>query len=166
MNDSAEYIQKEMERLKIQREKDLHNDLVDRLRRDTAEDNWKLADAAFTPKELAGWSAEQRRLGLYLKLDFATFWLAVLFLNSGPSEYFEPNPNLEALQVVFIGLIFLTFFGFFVLFFLRRSNRQDFTREFLRRLEVRREEGEKDPFRDRDMIGFLHRLGTQKEEGS
>ena len=166
MNDSAEYIQKEMERLKIQREKDLHNDLVDRLRRDTAEDNWKLADAAFTPEELAETHARDRRLRLYLKLDFATFWLAVLFLNSGPSEYFEPNPNLEALQVVFIGLIFLTFFGFFVLFFLRRSNRQDFTREFLRRLGVRREDGEKDPFRDRDMIGFLHRLGTQNEEGS
>ena len=168
MNDSAEYIRKEMERLSARREKDTHNAFVDRLREADrrGDDLWTLADSVFTPEELAGWSAEQRRLGLYLKLDFATFWLAVLFLNSGPSEYFEPNPNLEALQVVFIGLIFLTFFGFFVLFFLRRSNRQDFTREFLRRLGVRREDGEKDPFRDRDMIGFLHRLGTQKEEGS
>ena len=161
-----EYIQNEMERLRIQRNKDLHNAFVDRLREADrrGDDLWTLADSVFTPEELAGWSAEQRRLGLYLKLDFATFWLSILFLNSGSDEYFGTTPNRAALDVILIDLLIFTIFGFFVLFFLRRSNRQGFTREFLRRLGVRREEGEKDPVPDRDMIGFRRGSGTQQEK--
>ena len=142
MNDSAEYIQKEMERLKIQREKDLHNDLVDRLRRDTAEDNWKLADAAFTPEELAETHARDRRLRLYLKLDIATFVGSVIWNGLPTSDNLETitGGGNQILPLLPVCLAILSFFGFFGFFFLLRGNGQEFTREFRHRLETRKEE--------------------------
>ena len=134
MNDGL--IQEELERLRIRKEKDLHNGLVDRLRREPAEENWELAESVFAPEELAEVSARERRLGFYLKLDFAAFWLSVFFMS-----FSTPTSDIGALGL--IGLLFVSFFGWWVLLFLRRAHRQDFTREFTLRLEARKKVGRK-----------------------
>lgn len=139
-----ELIREELERLRIRKEKDLQNGLADRLRRESAEENWDLAESVFTPEELADVSVRERRLGVWLTIDFATFWLSILFLNVHPSDTFEPfRPNTDILDLGLIGLIVVSFFGWWVLLFLRRTNRQDFTREFALRLEARMKAGRK-----------------------
>ena len=134
MNDGL--IQEELERLRIRKEKDLQNGLVDRLRREPAEENWELAESVFAPEELAEVSARERRLGFYLKLDFAAFWLSVFFMS-----FSTPTSDIGALGL--IGLLFVSFFGWWVLLFLRRAYKQDFTREFALRLEARKKAGRK-----------------------
>ena len=157
-----EDIQNERERLRIRREKDLHNGLVDQLRREPAEDNWDLADSVFTPDELADWSARIRGAGFWFKLDTAAFWLSILFLNGvRPSDPLAADP--EAIEVLFIGLIFISFFAWFVLFFRSRSLKQDFTREFALRVERKRKAGNGNAVPERETIGFRRESGTQKE---
>ena len=134
MNDGL--IQEELERLRIRKEKDLQNGLVDRLRREPAEENWELAESVFAPEELPEVSARERRLGFYLKLDFAAFWLSVFFMS-----FSTPTSDIGALGL--IGLLFVSFFGWWVLLFLRRAYKQDFTREFALRLEARKKAGRK-----------------------
>ena len=138
MNDDM--IREALERLRIRKEKDLHNGLVDRTRREPAEKNWDLAESVFTPEELAEASLPVRRLGFYLKLDFAAFWLSILFLTLLPTDtvFGDPYSGFEALL---IGLLFVSFFGWWVLLSLRRSRRQNFTREFALRLEARKKAG-------------------------
>ena len=154
-------IREELDRLKTQREKDLHNGLVERLRREPADENWDLAESVFTPEELAEGSARIRRARFYLMLDTALFWLSLLFLTgiapSADSPFPDPDPGLE---VFFISLIFVSFFAWFVLFFRSRSLKQDFTREFALRLERKKKAGNETPARE---IGFRREPGTPGE---
>ena len=159
---SDDFIRDELERLRIRKEKDLQNGLVDRLRRESAEENWDLAESVFTPEEMADRTGRVRRSRFYLMLDTAIFWLSILFLNVLPTDtvFGDPYPGLE---VIFIGLIFVSFFGWFVLFFRGRSHRQDFTREFALRLERKKKAGNGNAVPERDAIGFLREPGPRKE---
>ena len=142
MNDGL--IQAELERLRIRKEKDLQNGLVDRLRRESIEENWDLAESVTTEEELAADFARSRRLNFWLAIDFAAFWLSVLFLtvrsNAEADPFSQDSPETD---VLLIGLLFVSFFGWWVLLFLRRAHRQDFTREFTLRLEARKKVGRK-----------------------
>ena len=154
-------IREERERLRIRKEKDLHNGLVDRTRRESAEENWDLAESVFTPEELAEVSVPIRRARSYLMIDTAVFWLSILFLMGiQPSDPLAADP--EVLSLLFISLIFVSFFGWFVLFFQGRSLRQDFTREFALRLERKKKTGDRIP--DRETIGFRRDSKTPREE--
>ena len=135
-------IREERKRLRIRKEKDLQNGLADRLRRESVEENWDLAESAFTQEELAEMHARERRARSYLMIDTAVFWLSILFLMGiQPSDPLAADP--EVLSLLFISLIFVSFFGWFVLFFQGRSLRQDFTREFALRLDARKKAGRK-----------------------
>ena len=159
MNDDM--IREEQKRLRIRKEKDLHNVLVDRTRRESPEENWDLAESVFTPEELAEVSVPIRRARSYLMIDTAVFWLSILFLMGiQPSDPLAADP--EVLSLLFISLIFVSFFGWFVLFFQGRSLRQDFTREFARRLERKKRTGNRIP--DRETIGFRRDPGASKED--
>lgn len=140
MNDDL--IREQLEWLRIRKEKDLQNGLADRLCRESAEENWDLAESVFTQEELADNFGLGRRLQFWLTIDFATFWLSILFLNVLPTDpvFGDPYPGREMLL---IGLLFGSFFGWWILLFLRRSHRQDFTREFSLRLEARKRAGRK-----------------------
>ena len=161
MNDDM--IREELERLRIRKEKDLHNGLVDRLRRESSEENWDLAESVFTQEELADDYGRIRRSRFYLMIDTAVFWLSILFLNGiQSSDPLAADP--EVLDVLFIGLIFVSFFGWFVLFFQGRSLRQDFTREFAHRLERKKREGNRNADPARETIGFRRESLEPKEE--
>ena len=144
MNDSVEYIRNEMEKLSARREKDTHNAFVDRLREADrrGDDLWTLADAAFTPEELAETHARDRRLRLYLKLDIATFVGSVIWNGLPASDNLETitGGGNQILPLLPVCLAILSFFGFFGFFFLLRSNGQEFAREFRHRLDTRKEE--------------------------
>lgn len=163
MNDDM--IREERKRLRIRKEKDLHNGLVDRTRRESPEENWDLAESVFTPEELAEVSLPIRRARSYLMIDTAVFWLSILFLTFIPTDtvFGDPYPGIE---VLLIGLLFVSFFGWFVLFFQGRSLRQDFTREFALRLERKKRSGNRTPDPDpaRETIGFRRDSGTPGEE--
>ena len=161
MNDDL--IREERERLRIRKEKDLHNGLVDRTRRESAEENWDLAESVFTPEELAEVSLPIRRARSYLMIDTAVFWLSILFLMGiQPSDPVAADP--EVLSLLFISLIFVSFFAWFVLFFQGRSLRQDFTREFALRLERKKRSGNRTPDPARETIGFRRDPGAPKED--
>ena len=154
-------IREERKRLRIRKEKDLQNGLVDRLRREPVEENWDLAESVFTKDELAEVFLPIRRAKSYLMIDTAVFWLSILFLMGiQPSDPLAADP--EVLSLLFISLIFVSFFGWFVLFFQGRSLRQDFTREFARRLERKKRTGNRIP--DRETIGFRRDPGASKED--
>lgn len=68
----------------------------------------------------------------------------------------------EVLSLLFISLMFVSFFAWFVLFFQGRSLRQDFTREFALRLERKKRSGDRIP--DRETIGFRRNSKTPREE--
>ena len=140
MNDDK--IREELERLRLQKEKELHYDLNARLRRESFEENWDLAESVFTQEELADHYGQRRRLTLTLWIAFATFWLSILFLSVLPTDtvFGDSYPGFE---VLLIGLLFVSFFGWWVFLFQRGANRQDFTREFARRLEARKTAGRK-----------------------
>ena len=142
MNDDR--IREERERLRVRKEKDLQNGLVDRLHRESIEENWDLAESVCTEEELAADFARSRRLNFWLAIDFATFWLSVLFLtvrsNAEADPFSQDSPETD---VLLIGLLFVSFFGWWVLLFLRRGHRQDFTRDFALRLEARKKAGRK-----------------------
>ena len=144
MNDDR--IREERERLRIRKEKDLQNGLVDRLHRESIEENWDLAESVYTEEELAADFARSRRLNFWLAIDFAAFWLSVLFLtvrsNAEADPFSQDSPETD---VLLIGLLFVSFFGWWVLLFLRRADRQDFTREFALRLEARKKVLDKTP---------------------
>lgn len=165
MNDDM--IREELERLRIRKEKDLHNGLVDRLHRESPEENWDLAESAFTQEELAEMLAREQRARSWLMIDSAVFWLSILFLTFIPTDtvFGDPYPGIE---VLLIGLLFVSFFGWFVLFFQGRSLRQDFTREFALRLERKKRSGNRipDPAPDpaRETIGFRRDPGVPKED--
>ena len=156
-------IREERKRLRIQREKDLHNGLVERLRQEPAEENWNLAESVFTPEEMAERSGRIRREGVLLMLDTAVFWLSILILSgiapSADSPFPDPSPVLE---VFFISLIFVSFFAWFVLFFRSRSLKQDFTREFALRIERKRKAGNRSAVPARE-IGFRRESPEPKE---
>ena len=161
MNDDM--IREELERLRIRKEKDLQNGLADRLRRESAEENWDLAESAFTQEELAEMHARERRARSYLMIDTAVFWLSILFLMViQPSDPVAADP--EVLSLLFISLIFVSLFGWFVLFFQGRSLRQDFTREFALRLERKKRSGNRTPDPSRETIGFRRDPGVPKED--
>ena len=142
MNDDR--IREERERLRIRKEKDLQNGLVDRLHRESIEENWDLAESVYTEEELAADFARSRRLNFWLAIDFAAFWLSVLFLTVRSNAEAEPfSQDSPETDVLLIGLLFVSFFGWWVLLFLRRADRQDFTREFALRLEARKKTGRK-----------------------
>ena len=140
MNDDM--IREERERLRIRKEKELRYGLEVRIHRESVEENWDLAESVFTQEELADDYGRRRQLGFYLKLDFAAFWLSILFLTLLPTDtvFGDPYSGFEALL---IGLLFVSFFGWWVLLSLRRSRRQDFIREFALRLEARKKAGRK-----------------------
>ena len=140
MNDDM--IREELERLRIRKEQELQYGLEAQIYRSTPEENWDLAESVFAQEELADNFGRGRRLQFWLTIDFATFWLSILFLSSLPTDpvFGDPYPGREMLL---IGLLFVSFFGWWVLLFLRRAHRQEFTREFALRLEARKKAGRK-----------------------